>query len=189
MRMTMSDFLYILKLTIRLFACQGPNNIFLSSSIMFWRNFGIILLGKNTIFAKNKIRTLISIYFRDMCTNIIQEKYLKSNRTMCVVRAISIITFPLHQTLHNPFLCYIRSRSYYLRCDKNLPVEWPEPSQPGIGHLEILKIYKMWDCTNFKFHNWIIIMRIFSRLSLPKRLWFLAIAWFTLWFVGARATR
>uniref|UniRef100_A0A1A9ZQB4 Uncharacterized protein n=1 Tax=Glossina pallidipes TaxID=7398 RepID=A0A1A9ZQB4_GLOPL len=23
----------------------------------------------------------------------------------------------------------------YLRCDKNLPVEWPEPSQPGIGHL------------------------------------------------------
>lgn len=24
----------------------------------------------------------------------------------------------------------------YLLCDKNLPVEWPEPSQPGIGHLK-----------------------------------------------------
>lgn len=24
----------------------------------------------------------------------------------------------------------------YLLCDKNLPVEWPEPSQPGMGHLQ-----------------------------------------------------
>lgn len=30
----------------------------------------------------------------------------------------------------------------YLRCDKNFPVEWPEPSQPGIGHLQNTHIFK-----------------------------------------------
>lgn len=34
-------------------------------------------------------------------------------------------------TLH--LMCEL---STHLRCDKNFPVEWPEPSQPGIGHLE-----------------------------------------------------
>ncbi|KOX73929.1 hypothetical protein WN51_14007 [Melipona quadrifasciata] len=34
-----------------------------------------------------------------------------------------------------PLLPRNTARKAYLRCDKNLPVAWPEPSQPGIGHL------------------------------------------------------
>lgn len=34
------------------------------------------------------------------------------------------------------FMPLCKQTTTHLLCDKNLPVEWPEPSHPGIGHLE-----------------------------------------------------
>lgn len=52
----------------------------------------------------------------------------------------------------------LRSESNYLRWDKNFPVECPEPSQPGIGHLQqttakrlFSLIFKLWNFNEISF--------------------------------------
>ena len=77
-------------------------------------------------------------------------------------------------------VCISISVNTYLLWDKNFPVECPEPSHPGTGHLKEIKSLRI------RIHE---IENELCMYLLPQWFSFSSILWSTLWLVCSWASR